>query len=170
MRGVGKGRCQNHFAVRGELDFARTASLVGQRDAPHLGVILRADQHLQSGADRPVAACELGPIFGKHHGIVFRLATAGLVARRPDVTVEHVTQKNIAAVGVAGDVLAPAGDGNVAPAAVSGARGGQHHRITAVRQQMRAGSRLMRRAEAARQGFSFHKDQFMATATHTQIK
>src|SRR4029077_20639067 len=82
--------------------------------------------------------------------VEFRFTADGLVARRPDMAAEHIAQKNVAAPRVAGGIFAPARSGDVAPAAVPRARRGEHQRIAAVRQQLRARGRLIGEIETAR--------------------
>ena len=107
------------------------------------------------GRQGAVAADELGVVLAEHDFVVVRLDAADrLRAGGPDLAALRVAQEDEGAPVVAGRVLAPARDGDVAPAAVAGAGGRQHHRVAAVRQQMRhrraAGGGVERGAPSAR--------------------
>ena len=117
---------------------------VGQRHPADLGVVLGRDDDRQAGRDRAVAAQELGAVLGVGDLVAVGLGAGRLVAGRPDRAGVHVAQEEVAAPRVAGHVLAPAGHGEVAPAAVAGAGRRDHHRVAAVRQQV--GPRDRRRA------------------------
>ena len=97
-----------------------------------------------SRRQRSVAARELGAILVERDIIVVGLGAARLKSRRPDVAAVDVAQKDVGAPVVAGGVLAPACDRQIAPAAVTRAGGGEHHGVAAVREQLRG--RASRRA------------------------
>ena len=117
------------------------------RDAANLGVVLGRDEHLQRRRERAVAARELGAILVEGDVVAVRLDAARLKARRPHVAAVDIAQEDVGAPVVAGRILAPARDRQIAPAAVSRAGGRQHHRVAAVRQQMRRGRRAVRGGE-----------------------
>ena len=136
VRRVGGGRREHEFGVRRELDVPRAAARIRDRDAPNLGVVLRRDDDLERRRDRPVVPDELGAILGERDVVAVRLHAARLVAGGPHVPGLHVAQEDVAPPVVAGDVLAPARDAEIAPAAVPGAGARQHHRVPAVREQV----------------------------------
>ena len=80
----------------------------------------------------------------KATAIVVRLDAARLESRRPRHAAAHVLDVDVGAEVVAGRVLAPARQRQIAPAAVSRAGRGEHGGVAAVREQMRGGRRLMR--------------------------
>ena len=84
-------------------------------------------------------------IFIKGRLVGIRLGAAWLIAGRPDISGLLVAEKNIGAPAVPGRVFTPASDGNVAPAAVPGACGRQHHSVAAIGKKLGAGSGIVRR-------------------------
>ncbi len=95
---------------------------------------------------------DLGPVLGIDDLVVVRFASARLEAGGPDVTGLRVAQEDECAPAVARRVLAPAGNGKLAPAAEPGARRRDHDRVAAVREQMRAGRDVVRRLECPQRG------------------
>ena len=96
MRRVGARRRQHDLGVGGQLDLARRARRIGDRDAADLGVVLRRDDDLERRRDRAVAPDELGAILGERHLVAVRLDAARLVARRPDLAALDVAQEDVA--------------------------------------------------------------------------
>ena len=146
---VGSGRRQHDFGIRGHLDLAPPAVLIGDRDPAHLGVVFRRDHHFQQGCDRSVFPADLGPPLGEGRLIAVRRNAGGLIAGRPGFAALDIAQKHVAAPGIAGGVFFPAGDRHLVPSAVAGAGGGEHHRINPVRQQLRRGGGAVRRYRKA---------------------
>ena len=149
MRHVGRLRREHDLGVGRQLDLASVRTEIRQRHSADLRVVLRRHDDGQAGRDRTVAPGELGVILGERDLVAVRLHAAGLMARRPHRAARHVAQEEVAAPRVAGHVLAPAGDGDVAPAAVAGARGRHHDRIPPVRKQVRPRDRVVGRREPA---------------------
>ena len=149
VRRVGCGRRQHDLGVRGQLDLPGTASEVRNRHAANLGIVLGRDRHFECCRDRPVAPDDFGSILGERHLVAVRLDAARLVSRRPHFAAAHVAQEDVRAPGIAGHVLPPARDREVPPATVSRARSGDHHGVPAVREQVRAGNRVVRGMEPA---------------------
>ena len=102
----------------------------------HFRVVFGRDQHLQGGRKRPVAARELGAVLVEGDLVAVGLGADRLVGRRPDLAAGDVPQEDVGAPVVAGGVLAPAGHRQVAPGAVAGSGGGEHHGIAAVGEQL----------------------------------
>ena len=103
---------------------------------------------------RAVAAHELRAILGEHDVVAVGPRAAWLVGRRPHLAAVDVAQEDVAAPIVARRVLAPARDGMFAPAAVARARGGQHHGVAAVGQQVRGRAGGVRIVQAAHDGWA----------------
>jgi hypothetical protein len=137
MRRVGRGRGQDELGVGGDVDLARAPPAVDQRHLPHLAVVLAGDEDVERGGEPPVAADEAGAVLAELHlGMVGALSDRRQ-ARGPDPPALHVAEIGEGAPVVAGRILAPAGHGDVAPAAVAAARAGQHDGVASVRHQMR---------------------------------
>src|SRR2546426_2699372 len=91
-------------------------------------------------------------ILGVDDLVAIRLAAGRLIAGGPDLAGASVPQEHVAPPVVACHVLPPAGDGDVAPAAVPGAGGRRHYRVATVRQQVGPRDRVVRRGESAEDG------------------
>ncbi len=152
MRDVGALRRQNEFGVGRDFDFARAAARIRDRDPANFRVVLARDEHVQRRRQRAVAARHLGAVLVEDHGIVVRLDAARLKARRPRHAAAHVLDEEVGAEVVAGRILAPARQRQIAPAAVSRAGRREHGGVAAVRKKMRGGRRLMRGGEPASAG------------------
>ncbi len=113
-----------------------------------LGVVLGRDQDLKRRAHRPVGARELGAVFGESHLILFRLHAGRLIAARPQTPAVGVAKIEIVAPSIAGCVLGPARQGQIAPAAVARTGGRQHHGVATVGQQVRLRRRIVRACAA----------------------
>ena len=148
VRVVGRRGRQHDLGVRRQLDLARASTAVGERHAPHLGGVLARDHDLHRRRQRAVAPREGRVVLGEDDLGVDVLRAERLRRRRPRLPALHVAQEDERPFGVAGRVLAPARDGDVAPAAVAGPRRRDHHRVMAVRQQVRDGRAAGRRIEA----------------------
>ena len=149
---VRRRRRQHDLGVRRQLDLPRPRPEIRERDAPHLGIVLRRHDHLERGAHGPVAPNDLRAVLGERDRVAVRLAAPRLVAGRPGLAAVDVAKEHVRPPPVARDVLPPARDGEVAPAAVSRARRRQHHRVASVREQLRPRHRAVRRAEAPLDG------------------
>ena len=136
MSGVRRGRGQHHLGVRRQLDLPCPWSEVRQGHAPYLGIVFRGHDHVEGGGDRSVPPGDLRSVFGEHDLVALRLVSRGLVADRPALAALRVAEVHVHPGLVARDVLTPAGHRDVPPAAVAGSRGGEHHRVTPVGQDV----------------------------------
>ena len=152
MRGVGGRRCQDELGIGCQLELSILDVEVRDRDAAHLGIVFRRDQHLERGRDGAVAPKELGVVLEERHAIRVRLDPRGLIPGRPHRTADDVPDKDVRPPVVARDVLAPSGHLEAAAAAVSCARPRQHHRIAPVGEQMRPANRIVGRRELTKHG------------------
>ncbi len=152
MERVRRGGGENDLRVARHLDLSALARAVRDVDAAHLDVILRRDGDLRVRVEVVVAAAELRPRLGEDRFVAFRLLERRLIRGRPELPGAHVADVAERAPVVAGAVLAPAGDGEVLPAAVAASRVRDHHVVSAVRQQLHFRRRGVRRAENAHRG------------------
>ena len=136
---IGRGRRQHHLGVGGEFDLARLAAGVGDCDAADLAVGFGRHHHLHRGRQAAVVPREGGVILGEDHFMAVGRHAQGLCRGGPDPAAVRVSQVDVGAPVVAGRVFAPAGHGQVAPAAVARARRGQHDGVAPVGQQVRGG-------------------------------
>ncbi len=152
MQFVGDGRRQHHFGIGGDLDGARLPRTVADPQAAQLDVVLGGDRHFQVRVEAALAAAELGLGIGEDRFVMVHFHRGGLVGGRPVVAAVHVAQVAETAPVVAGAVLAPAGDGHVAHAAVAAAGAGQQAVVAAVGEQLHRRPRRARIAEHAQLG------------------
>ena len=121
---------------------------IAQRQPPDLGVVLRRYDHFERRLDRAVLPDDADAILMERDFVARRLDADRLVPGGPHATVARVAQIHEAAVIVAGRVLAPARDADVAPLTVAGACRRHHHGVTAVGQQLRRWPGQVRRVQA----------------------
>ena len=146
-------RCNHHFSVAGDIDFAALPRAVGDADAAQFDIVLRRDDDLGIGLETDFAAADcvmpakLGPAFGKNRLVAGRALERWLVCIRPERLAGQIADVTEGAAVVAGTILAPASDGKVVPAAVATAGIGHHHVIAPVRQQLDLGDRRIGRRE-----------------------
>jgi len=139
MRQIRIQRRQHHFRVARHLDAAGARRLVGEGDAADFDVILGGHGDLGVRLDRLIAPPVFGARLYENCLVVIGTAQRGLMRRRPVFAAVGVAQVDEGAPAVGGGVLAPAGDGKVAPAAGAAAGVGRHDVVAAVRQQMHFG-------------------------------
>ena len=144
MGQVGIERGQHHLGVAGQLDMAGPGRLVGERDPADFHIVLGGDTDFGVGIDRLVAPPVFGTPLDEDRLIVLGLAQGRLIGGGPIAPRVAVAQVNKGSPTIAGGILAPAGDGQVAPAAVAAAGMGCHDVVAAVGQQMNFRGRRVR--------------------------
>jgi hypothetical protein len=149
VRRVRGGARQDHLGVARDLDFAHAATAIGNAYAARFGVVFGRDQYLGGGEHRTVGTDDFCAIFVKRRLVGVGLAAERLVSGRPRLAAGDIAQQHEEARRIADRILAPAGHGDVAPAAVAGAGGGNHHAVVVIGQQVRPRRRMVRRIEAA---------------------
>ncbi len=123
--------------------------LVGERDTADLDVVFGRNADLGVRFDRLVAAPVFGARLHEDRLVVIGTAQRRLVRGRPVTSVVAVAQVDEGAPAIGGGVLAPAGDGEVVPAAVAAAGVGRHDVVASVGQQVNFGDRGVRVGEHA---------------------
>ena len=137
MGAIGRGRGEHHFGVGGDLQLARARPVIADSEAPRLGVVLGRDDYLEDGLDRSIHSCDACAVLAERDFIAVGLNRERLQAGGPHGTGARVAQEDERAPAIAGRVFAPASHVQALAPAVAAARGGQHHRVAAVAQQMR---------------------------------
>ena len=123
--------------------------MIGDGDAAHLGRVFGRNGDFQQSFQDAVAAADVG-LVDREDGLVgVRWVAHGQMAGRPDCPRVHVADIDALADPIAGAVLAPAGDGQVAVGAAAAAGVGHEHSVGAVGDQECAWSRRVRRAGSA---------------------
>ena len=151
MRLVGGARRQHELRIGSDLDRAHAIAHVRERDATDLGIALGRHDHVERRRQVAVATHELGPVLAERHLVGVRFDARRLIPSRPDLAAVQIAQVVVRARRVAGDVGRPARDRQIAPLAVAGSCGREHHGVVPVRQHSRARRRVVRRADRARQ-------------------
>ena len=147
MRRIRRWRSQHELGIGGQLDLTCLPAEVHDRYPPQLGVVLWRDQHLERGRDGSIPPIQLGAVLREGRAILVRLDAGRLIPRRPDRAALDIPQEEIGSPVIPGDVFPPSGDAKPRAPAVARARGRQHHRIPAVREQVRPRRGVVRRRE-----------------------
>ncbi|MNS10489.1 hypothetical protein D3C72_420070 [compost metagenome] len=125
-------RCQHHFGVGCQLDGARLATTVQQRYAAQFDIIFRRHNHLSfhiQGAER---APEFRARIGKDHFVAAVRIAHRLPGIAPDFTRLQIADIAERTPVIAGGIAAPAGEGQIVPAAVTAASVGHHQMVMTV--------------------------------------
>src|SRR4029450_6312944 len=93
--------------------------------------------------DRAISSMKLGTVLGEDHAVRVGLDAGRLVSGRPNGSALDVSQEEVRAPAVPGDILAPPGDSKRAPTAVAGTGCRQHHRVATVGEQVSSGPRAV---------------------------
>ncbi|MCY1536535.1 hypothetical protein D9M68_719950 [compost metagenome] len=94
MRVIGRARSERQFGVGSQFDFTWAASVVDQRYAADLAVVLAGNQDFQDGCQAAVVSHELSAIFGKGHFANVLATGARLRAGRPGNAALRIAQKD----------------------------------------------------------------------------
>ncbi len=167
---VGARRGEDDFGVAGQVEAACPMAVVGDRHAPQLGIVFGRDDDLGPRFQARVDTAPDGAVERERGLVLVRLAPRGLVRRRPDVTGIEIAHEDEAAPGIARDVLAPARQGQLLTLAVAATSVGHHHRVRAVRQQVRARAEgVWRRVEAHRRRDGAPDEGYVRGRLHRRI-
>src|SRR6187401_1822026 len=112
-------RREHDFGITGDLDRPWRVRAIGQSDSAEFDIVLRRDADLRVRLNLLVYATKFRSGLREDGLIAFRRLGGWLPGIRPDGATVRVTQITKAAVAVAGRVLAPSRDGQIAPSAVT---------------------------------------------------
>ncbi len=152
MRIVGRCGRQHHFGIGGDFHRALATAAVGQAQAPELDVVLGRDGDLQVALAAAAGTAELCLGVGEDRLIMVQRHAGGLVGGRPELAAVHVAQVAERPPSIGGAVFAPAGERQVAVAAVAAAGMGQHAVVAPVGKQLHFRARARRVAQDAQGG------------------
>ena len=144
MRNVSSLGRKHDFRIRGDFNLSLSFSSIRQRNPTNFSIVLSRDDNFLNRRDGCIATRKLGTVFIENHLIIIRLNTARLKSSRPSLATIDVAHKDVGSPIVAGCILAPAGDSDISPAAVTGTCGGHHHGIATIRKHLRCGRRTLR--------------------------
>ncbi len=142
-------RREHDLGVARDLELPRALAVVRHLQPAHLDVVLGRDGDVELRSDLVVGPLEGRLLHGEGDQVVRGFPGGRVVRRGPDPTAADVAQVEELAPGVAGRVLAKAGDGAPAAEARAAARVGDHGGVAAVREKLRVRKLGVRRAEAA---------------------
>ena len=114
----------------------RDVRMVGEGHAPQLDVVLRRDADFGVDFQAGMALAKLGARLREDGFVALGGAPARLMGGGPEFPGLHIAQIDKSAPAIARGILAPAGDRQVAPAAVAAAGAADHDVIAAVGQQV----------------------------------
>ena len=136
MQRVGGSGREHDFRVAGDLDRAPRSRAVGDAEPAQLDVVFGRNDDFGMRLEIVVAPAKFGARFGEYRFVVRRARRRRLMRGRPEVAAGRVADVAERPPVVAGAVFAPAGDGEVLPAAAPAARVRDHDVVAAVRQQL----------------------------------
>ncbi|MNV30688.1 hypothetical protein D3C71_1219670 [compost metagenome] len=140
MQFVSDGRRDDDFGIAGEFQRAPFAAPVGQAAAAQFDIVFRRHHDFRVGVDLVIAAAEFRPAFRENHLVAVGTLERRLECGGPALAGIHVAHVAERAPVVAGAVFAPAGDGQVLPAAGARAAVGDHDVIAPIGQQLHFGN------------------------------
>src|SRR2546427_7142242 len=110
--------------------------MVGERNAAHLDVIFGRYADFGMNFEAGVALAKLGARLGEDGFVVFGGAQSRLISRGPKFSAGGVAQINKGSPAIASHILAPAGDREVMPTAITAAGGADDNVIAAIGEKM----------------------------------
>src|SRR4051812_1913170 len=149
MGRVSRGWREYDLRIRCQLDLAWTLSPVGDADSSKLDVIFRRNADLDVRVDLIVTPLELGAPLGVDRLIARSALQRRLMRGGPELAGVDIAQIAERSPAIAGWILVPTRDGEVAPAAVSPASRADRNVVSAVRKQMHFGRWCVGRGEDA---------------------
>ncbi|MNP21570.1 hypothetical protein D3C76_1141930 [compost metagenome] len=136
-----------------------------QGDAPQFDIVFRRHHHLRfdvQGAERAFKFCAR---IGKDHFVVAVCFAGRLPGIAPDVARLQIADVAESAPVIAGGIAAPAGEGQVVPAAVTPAGVGHHQMVMAVGKQLHLWDQAVGSGENTR----FVADRFNAPFVRLKV-
>ena len=152
MGQIGGLRGKGQFDIGGEVDLARAAACIGEGDAPRLGIVFGRDDDFSGGREGARAAGQGGLMFAEDGCMLAGACAPWLCPGGPAFPGLHVVQIDKRSQRIDGRIGPPAGNGQIAPAAVARASGREHDAVAPVRQQVSGRGGRLGRVEAAQLG------------------
>jgi hypothetical protein len=107
MRDIRRLRRQHQFGIRGDVELSRPVPGVQNRHTSDLRCVFGRDENLQGRRQRAIATREFGAVLLEGDLVGVRLGTARLKAGRPHVVAADISEVDVTAPVVAGDVFPP---------------------------------------------------------------
>ncbi len=136
MRRVRGRSREHHFRITGQFNDARRGGTIGDRDAPQLHVVFRRHADLGVDFETGMTLPKLRARLREDGFVAFRRAQGGLIRGGPELSRRQIAQINKRPPAIARGIFAPAGDRQIAPAAVAAAGAADDDMIATVGQQM----------------------------------
>jgi hypothetical protein len=126
---------ETHLGIARDFKFAGPVAMVDQRQGADLGICIGHYTNNTPRLDFAIPSTKLRAIGVKLECVFIRGLRQRLSANRPHAFVVKVANVTKLAPAIARGVFAPAGDVQIAPTAVTGAGGRDHHVVRAVGKQ-----------------------------------
>src|ERR1700693_979856 len=110
--------------------------MIRKRHAPQLHVVFRRNADFRADIEAVLSLAIFGARPGKSNFVVFGRAQGGLISYRPEFSGRCIAQINKCAPAIARGILAPAGDCQIAPTAVTAPGIADRHVVTAVGEEV----------------------------------
>ena len=130
---------QHDFGVTGQFDGALHVGMIGEGHASQLHIVFRRDADFGVDFQIGMVLTKLGARLGEDGFATFGRAKTRLMSGRPEFAGGHIAQVDKCSPAIARSVLAPAGDGQIAPTAVAAAGAADHDVVAAVGQELNFG-------------------------------
>ena len=154
MGSVRRRRREHDFGVTGQLDDAPRAGKIGDGHPAQLDVVLGRDADVGVNFQTRRVLAKLGASLSENGLAAFGDAPARLMGGGPEFAGGHIAQVEKSAPAIARRILAPAGDGKIAPAAVAAARAADHDMIAAIGQEVDFGGARVGIGDEAHESFA----------------
>ena len=122
MGSVRRGKCEHDFDITGQFDDALRVGMVGKSHAAQLDIVLGRDADFSVDFQAGMVLAKLGAGLSENGFATFGGPQARLMGGRPEFVGGQITHIDKSAPAIARGILAPAGDGELPPAAVAAAR------------------------------------------------
>src|SRR5215471_20830419 len=136
MSRIRPGNGKNHFGVTRQFDEALRMRMVRESHASQLDVVFNRNADFRADLQLALALAILGARACKNGFVVFGWAQGGLISHRPEFSRCCIAQINKSSPTIARGILAPAGDGQIAPTAVAASGVGDCQVVTPVGQEV----------------------------------
>jgi len=110
--------------------------MVRESHASHLDVVFNRNADFRADLQLALALAILGARACKNGFVVFGWAQGGLISHGPEFSRRCIAQINKSSPTIAGGILAPPGDGQIAPTAVAASGAGDCQVVTSVGQEV----------------------------------
>ncbi len=145
MPSIRCSRREHELSVRRDVNLPRARSMVRERDSADFRIVIGRDNHIEQRRNQSVLTHDLRAIFGERDFISVGCFSTRLEPCGPGFAIRDVAQKDVCTGIVARCISMPPRNRNILPATEARAGAGDHHGVSAVREQIsfrRCGARI----------------------------